>query len=119
MPQRGGAAARSLHGSRPKWRGLAHTRASAARSACGVAAAGGAWGSTRTPARALWAQWGPVGQVKEGWDSSAQRGDGEVEWRHGAAARDGVLTGEGVDGDIGEIQELRRGEREIRATSIE
>jgi hypothetical protein len=34
-------------------------------------------------------------------------------------ARGGVLTGEGVGGDIGEIRELRGGEGEMRATSIE
>jgi hypothetical protein len=42
-----------------------------------------------------------------------------VEWRLGAAAHDGVLTGEGVGGDIGAIWELRGWEREMRATSIE
>jgi hypothetical protein len=34
---------------------------------------------------------------------SARRGDGELEWRLGAAARGGVLTREGVSGNVGEI----------------
>jgi hypothetical protein len=36
-----------------------------------------------------------------------------------AATRDGVLVGEEVDGDIGELRELRGWEREMRAASTE
>jgi hypothetical protein len=50
---------------------------------------------------------------------SARRGDGELVWRLGAAARGGVLTREGVSGNVGEIWQLLGGEIEMWLTSIE
>jgi hypothetical protein len=39
-------------------------------------------------------------------------------WRLSAAARDGVLVGEGVSGGTGEVPELRGGKGEVRVASI-
>jgi hypothetical protein len=61
---------------------------------------------------------GGAGQVKEGQDPPARRGDGEAERRLSAVTRGGVLAREVVNGDIGELRELRGGGREVRAASI-
>jgi hypothetical protein len=39
-------------------------------------------------------------------------------WRLSAAARDGVLVGEGVSGGTDEVPELRGGKGEVRVASI-
>jgi hypothetical protein len=44
-------------------------------------AAGSDRGSTKTPGRVPWAQRGPAGQVKEGWNTSVRRSDSEVVWQ--------------------------------------
>jgi hypothetical protein len=72
----------------------------------------------RSLARIPWAQRGPAGQVTKGWDLPARHGDSEAERWLGAATRGGVLTGEGVGGDVNELWGLRGAEREMRAASI-
>jgi hypothetical protein len=68
--------------------------------------------STDVERRTCWARRGLVGLTKDGsrW---------KAEWRLGAVARGGVLFREGIGGDISELRELRGGEREMRAASIE
>jgi hypothetical protein len=56
---------------------------------------------------------GPTEQVKDGQNPPVQRGDGEVVWWLGAAARGDVLAREGGNG--GEVPELRGGKGEVRA----
>jgi hypothetical protein len=100
-------------GPRVKWRGLAHVMADMARRArghhgwclSGVSAVSGApaLGVDQDPRLSTVGPMGSHRAVKEGRDSPAQSGDGEVEWRLGVVAHSSVLTREGVGGNVGEI----------------
>jgi hypothetical protein len=79
---------------------------------------GGGWLAARCYWQAPVGSRDGTGQVKDGRDPPARRGDGEAERRLDAVTRGGVLAGEGVGGNVGELQELRGGEREVRAASI-